>query len=279
MKKKFIFTFACVVAFIAGIVSCTNDDFEECVPVAEMQKNAITRSVTNEITMEEVKARVARLNKTYGVNFIINESVDANEYDEFFFNILENAMRKNVGLEPIDYEPRTISALNLMNDSAIDDVEITSTDNSPENDVVNDPYKIYEGAATSYESMDVNGYKEFSSHFNKYMWTISYSFKYGARSQVLFTGFGNQTDYDVDNMPSKYSNLYPSEVMKYAENYQMGYVEGSLSHSPIISFDNLDPENTDKVDFGYYYQFTIGVATFEAVARHNSRASGINQIN
>ena len=68
MKKKHFFTFACVMSLMAGFVSCTNEDFEDCMSVADMQKSAMTRSIGEEITIEEVKARMAELNNRYNVN-------------------------------------------------------------------------------------------------------------------------------------------------------------------------------------------------------------------
>ncbi len=67
MKKKYFFTSACVMALMSGFVSCTNEDFEDSMPVAEMQRSAITRSIGDEITIEEVKARMAELNNRYKV--------------------------------------------------------------------------------------------------------------------------------------------------------------------------------------------------------------------
>lgn len=58
----------CIMATITAFVSCTNEDFDDCMPVAEMQRSAITRSIGDEITIEEVKARMAELNNRYNVN-------------------------------------------------------------------------------------------------------------------------------------------------------------------------------------------------------------------
>lgn len=96
MKKKFIFTFACVVAFIAGIVSCTNDDFEECVPVAEMQKNAITRSVGGGMTKEEVQARLDEIGEKYGVYVKLLYATDYSIYDETKFERIEQSIVSNI---------------------------------------------------------------------------------------------------------------------------------------------------------------------------------------
>lgn len=54
-------------ATITAFVSCTNEEFEDYMPVAEMQRSAITRSIGDEITIEEVKARMAELNNRYKV--------------------------------------------------------------------------------------------------------------------------------------------------------------------------------------------------------------------
>ena len=60
--------FACIVSAMTTFMSCTNEDFEDCMSVAEMQKSAITRSIGDEITIEEFKARMAELNNRYNVN-------------------------------------------------------------------------------------------------------------------------------------------------------------------------------------------------------------------
>jgi len=61
----------CIMATITAFVSCTNEDFEDSMPVAEMQRSAITRSIGDEITIEEVKARMAELNNRYNVNLLV----------------------------------------------------------------------------------------------------------------------------------------------------------------------------------------------------------------
>ena len=133
MKKKLLFTFACVMALMAGFVSCTNDDFEEFAPVAEMQKSAMTRSAGNEITMEDVKARMAELNEMYDANFCVNESAPASSYDDFFFNIVENVMRENVGLDPIDYVENSVETFSLLiDDASFDNINVASTSSTPE---------------------------------------------------------------------------------------------------------------------------------------------------
>ena len=131
MKNKHFFTFACVMALMSGFVSCTNEDFEDCMPVAEMHRSAMTRSIDDEITMEEVKARMAELNERYGVNFVINEDAPASDYDNSFFIVVENVMRRNVGLKPIDYTPQRVETLNLMDDISLDGVNVASTKSVP----------------------------------------------------------------------------------------------------------------------------------------------------
>ena len=123
--------FACIVSVMTTFMSCTNEDCDDCMPVAEMHRSAITRSIGDEITIEEVKARMAELNERYGVNFVINEEAPASDYDNSFFIVVENVMRRNVGLEPIDCTPQGVKTLNLMDDISLDGVNVASTKSVP----------------------------------------------------------------------------------------------------------------------------------------------------
>lgn len=284
MKKKLFFTFACVMAVMAGFVSCTNDDFEEFAPVAEMQKSAMTRSANEEITMEDVKARMAELNEKYGVNFVINEDAPASDYDESFLNVIENVMRRSIGLKPIDFTSKGAESLNLMDDMSLDGVNVASTSSAPEvpdGDLVHDPFKVYHGSETAQESMSVSKFTNFISDFNMYMWSISYSFTYGARSTISYVDFENQTNYKVDNMPKNGINelLSQSQVDDIAEAYQVSYVKNSMMlETPPIKYETNDPANLYLVDFKYSYQIKIAGSFFGVVGRYNSRAESMYHI-
>ena len=284
MKKKLLFTFACVMALMAGFVSCTNDDFEDCMPVAEMQKSAMTRSAGNEITMEDVKARMAELNEKYGVKFFINEDAPASDYDDSFFNVVENVMRRNVGLEPIDFTNRGDETLNLMNDTSFDRVNVASTSSTleaPDGDPIHDPFKVYPGSETAKESLSVSKFTDFVSDFNVYKWSISYSFTYGAHSTISYNNFVNETDYNVTNMPKNGTNelLLPSEVKDIAEAYQVSYVDNSMNLERYpIKYDPNDPESLYNIDIFYSYSIKIAKSYFSVLGRYNSRAESVHQI-
>ena len=287
MKKKLLFTFACVMALMAGFVSCTNDDFEEFAPVAEMQKSAMTRSAGNEITMEDVKARMAELNEMYDANFCVNESAPASSYDDFFFNIVENVMRENVGLDPIDYVENSVETFSLLiDDASFDNINVASTSSTPEvpgasgDEYIHETNKTYPGSAVVYESMEANDFTDFDSEFNRYLWSFSYSFTYGRQSSLSFDSFNNQTNYNVDNMPNDmdHQSLLQSDVEIIAQEYQMEYVPNSLELKSNISYNWNEPKELRDVEFGYYYRIRIGDYTFEVVARNNDRATAVNQI-
>ena len=284
MKKKLFFTFACAMALMAGFVSCTNEDFEEFAPVAEMQKSAMTRSASEEITMEDVKARMAELNEKYGVNFVINEDAPASDYDESFLNVIENVMRRSIGLKPIDFTSKGAESLNLMDDMSLDGVNVASTSSAPEvpdGDLVHDPFKEYPGSETAQESMSVSEFTNFISDFNVYMWSISYTFTYGARSTISYVDFENQTNYNVVNMPKNGINelLSQSQVDDIAEAYQVSYVKNSMKLEVIpIKYDPNDPESLYKIDVFYSYTIKIAESFFGVVGRYNSRAEAVFQI-
>ncbi len=284
MKREIIFTFACVMALMSGFVSCTNEDFEDSMPVAEMQRSAITRSIGDEITIEEVKARMAELNERYSVNFVINEEAPASDYDNSFFIVVENVMRRNVGLEPIDCTPQGVKTLNLMDDISLDGVNVASTKSvpkEPEGGPIHDPFKVYTGSETALESMSVSKFTNFISDFNIYMWSISYSFTYGARSTISYEGFENQTHYNVDNMPKNGINelLLPSQVEDIAKAYQVSYVEKSMKLEVIpIKYDPNDPESLYEIDIFYSYTIKIAESFFGVLGRYNSRAESVYQI-
>ena len=85
MKREIIFTFACVIALMSGFVSCTNEDFEDCMSVAEMQKSAKTRSVGG-MTKEEVLARLDELGEKYGIDVNMLYVRDYSKFTESTFD-------------------------------------------------------------------------------------------------------------------------------------------------------------------------------------------------
>ena len=127
MKKKLFFTFACAMALIAGFVSCTNDDFEELAPVAEMQKSAMTRSASG-MTKEEVQARLDELSEKYGINV---NMLYVRDYSEFTESTFEKIEQDIIAYKNRDINANAVTAQaggnNLMDDCVIDEYEIADT--------------------------------------------------------------------------------------------------------------------------------------------------------
>ena len=118
MKKKLLFTFACVMALMAGFVSCTNDDFEEFAPVAEMQKSAMTRAVGG-MTQEEVQARLDELGEKYGASVMIADDQDISSVGEDYFTYVDNFLKNGI--------ISNNNAVQIMNDECIDEVAVASS--------------------------------------------------------------------------------------------------------------------------------------------------------
>ena len=126
MKKKLLFTFACVMALMAGFVSCTNDDFEEFAPVAEMQKSAMTRAVGG-MTQEEVQARLDELGEKYGININMLYVRDYSEFKESTFEKMEQNIiaYKNRAVNTNAVTAQTVEN-DILDDSVIDEYEIAT---------------------------------------------------------------------------------------------------------------------------------------------------------
>lgn len=77
MKNKLLFTFASVMALMAGFVSCTNDDGNYSLNQVEPSINT-TRSVGG-MTKEEVEARVDELEKKYNASILIVDTASMTE--------------------------------------------------------------------------------------------------------------------------------------------------------------------------------------------------------
>ena len=132
MKKKLFFTFACAMALIAGFVSCTNDDFEELAPVAEMQKSAMTRSASG-MTKEEVQARLDELSEKYGINV---NMLYVRDYSEFTESTFEKIEQDIIAYKNRDINANAVTAQaggnNLMDDCVIDEYEIATLSTNAE---------------------------------------------------------------------------------------------------------------------------------------------------
>ena len=118
MKKKLLFTFACVMALMAGFESCTNDDYEEFAPVAEMQKSAMTRAAGG-MSKEEVQTRLDELGEKYGASVMIADDQDISSVGEDYFTYVDNFLKNGI--------TSNNNAVQIMNDECIDEVAVASS--------------------------------------------------------------------------------------------------------------------------------------------------------
>lgn len=241
----------------------------------------MTRAASS-ITMEEVQEKLDKLNEKYGSNWTLNKNVSPKTYDDSYFVILENMLRRDIGLEPITIESQHQIYTNVsMNDNCINEISVTSTSSSLEDDPLPPHDTVYEGSYTSYESFNANRYTNFSSRFNYYLFSISYKYQYGRNSTLEFEEFNNQTVYTVDNMPKNGINelLLPREVEDIAKNFDVVYIKNSLNLESTIWYNNLEPENQKLVNFNYSYRFSINGTIFEALSSNNNNISSLRTIN
>lgn len=256
MKKKLLFTFACVMALMAGFVSCTNDDFEEFAPVAEMQKSAMTRSAGNEITMEDVKARMAELNEMYDANVFLNEDLPASKFDDAFFLRIENILRKDLGLEPISNY--------VLSDADIDYVPVACTNDDEEDEYANETWMEWTETVRFSVPEVHNPYNEHISVFKRHAYTLSYKFKRGIVSQHNFLSLVNSTQLNEDNLQIQYKN---GNLNDYANEYDIRYVDFSFRIDGAIHklVPGKDPMN---YAFNYQYDIMLGSKTIRVIASH-----------
>lgn len=269
MKKRFLFTIASVTILITGFVSCTNNDFEECVEKIPNAKSTITRT-TCRMTAEEAQAKLDELNKKYNCDFIFTDSISAKNCDNFYFAVLENVMRKNAGLEPLSIEMSNMQeSCNYIDDHSVDEIDVASTRSYVEDSA--EPIVKRSGSYKSLETLEANDFSRFTSAFNRYNYSISYTYEYGPYSSLDFLGFENQTVYHTNNMPEEYQNWFDCEVEELAKKFVVTYVDSSLNLETPISYNNNYPDDQQQVSFGYSYKFKIGNTTFLAVSANNSR--------
>ena len=247
----------------------------------ESSKSRMTRAAYS-ITMEEVQERLDKLNDKYGSNWTLNKDISPETYDDSYFVILENMLRREKGLEPITIQNLSPIYSNIcMDDNCINEISVTSTSRSLENDPYPPLNTVYEGEYECYESFAAENYTDFASRFNYYLYSISYSYKYGRNSTLKFEKFANQTVYSIDNMPKNEVNakLLPSEVEEIAKSYIVEYVDKSLTLESGISYNNLEPDDLEQVNFKYSYRFTINGTIFEALSSNNNRMTSLRTVN
>ena len=280
MKKKLFFTFACAMALMAGFVSCTNEDFEELAPVAEMQKSAMTRAVGDEITMEDAKARMAELNEKYDANVFLNEDLPASKFDDAFFLCIENILRKDLGLEPIE---EILTSYSICDDSEIDLLPTVLTSNgrmieSQIPDIVEeeDFDSVYSKTLVfdTYGKRRKNG--ESISPFLEHTFLIKYHFYFGKFSRLDFISLSDNTTIKPTMLPDDYKDLPISELKQILSQYPINYVDGTFYLQGVIDNTKDNPETAEDYDFNYTFRITINDVRVDVVANHISGALAFN---
>ena len=131
MKRELIFMFACIVSVMTTFMSCTNEDCDDCMPVAEMQRSAKTRSVGG-MTKEEVLARLDELGEKYGTNINLLYVKDYSEVTESTFEQIERQIIKERNSTNIN--KTSIRDNVLINDNIIDEYDIATLNSEIEED-------------------------------------------------------------------------------------------------------------------------------------------------
>ena len=223
MKKKLLFTFACVMALMAGFVSCTNDDFEEFAPVAEMQKSAMTRAAGG-MTQEEVQARLDELGEKYGINI---KMLYVRDYSEFTESTFEKMEQDIIAYKNKEVNTTAVSAMavddNFLDDGVIDEYEIATLSTNAEPDDDSNPNS---GFVLDLD-VEYTVPSEYSSDSTSVISTQTdcYSYKYTVNLRSLaITG-----DFVIE---SYYENLSPA-VNKLGQAPKSVCQMGGLRHGPI----------------------------------------------
>lgn len=244
MNKKLIFKFVCVMAFIAGIVSCTNDYFEELAPVAEMQKSAMTRSVGSGMTKEEVQARLDEIGEKYGVNV---NMLYVKDYSEFTESTFEKMEQNIIAYKNRDVNTNAVTALavenDIMDDSMIDEYEIATLSSNVE---ASQDYDFIIDFGIEYH----NNYA--FPHITEYLyrWELIFSEgKYGASVDARLVDINNIIPVFIGTSDCHVGIFRPSNV-KYL---------GNNSYSFDFEFDILNGNTIAGVVHGEYYNGIVDI--------------------
>ena len=129
MKKNLFFTFVTIAFLMAGVISCTNEYFEEELSVATKSKSIATRTGV-EMTKEEVLARLDKIGKKYGININMLYARDYSEFTEKHFEQIEkNIIAEQNGKNNEMTRNAIYSGENLINDDEIDEYGISTLSN------------------------------------------------------------------------------------------------------------------------------------------------------
>ena len=164
MKKKLFFTFVTIAFLMAGVISCTNEYFEEELSVATKSKSIATRTGV-EMTKEEVLARLDKIGKKYGININMLYARDYSEFTEKHFEELEQYIIKEKSLSETIF---TSNTEDLIDDSIIDEFNIS-------------PLSVdYEEISKYEETLEFDikyqwGYYNYMYDIHSYVWGLKFN--------------------------------------------------------------------------------------------------------
>ena len=287
MKKNIIYIFASVLTFSIGFISCTNNDYEESLNT-EMSNSRMTRAMYN-VTYDDIQAKVDELDKKYGIgSTIINREQPISIFNDRFFLNLENMMRKELGLEPLEKSSiKSFGTYTLWDDSSIDKIAVASTTDDKEAGEPLAPINFdgdYTLFNTGFRHEDIST-STIISAFNRYYYDITYHIKYSSsvgNNNVTFVDFSDETNYIRANIydnwliQSSYTNtnnISNEDMEDLMNTYKLTYVENSFSYlGNILQNDeetNLNP-GAESLLFDYYFDMKIGDIKIRALMNHPS---------
>ena len=233
MKKKHYFTFACVMALMSGFVSCTNEDFEDCMSVAEMQKSAKTRSVGG-MTKEEVLARLDELGEKYGIDVNMLYVRDYSEFTESTFEKMEQSIIAYKNREFNTNAVTTPAVENcLMDDSMIDGYEIATLSSNIE---ASQDYDFFIDFGIEYhDNYALSHIVEYS-----YRWGLNFSKgKYGASVDAELIDMKEMIPIVVGTSNSHVGIFRPGNVKYLGNNsYSFDFEFDIIKDNTIVGFVN-----------------------------------------
>lgn len=102
MKKGMSITLFSVLFLMFGVAACNEDENSTACNIPESINKKAEAAYT--ITHDDVDARMNKLFDKYYLNrkYYVNREVSIDFFDEDFFLIYENWLRKSAGLEPLE---------------------------------------------------------------------------------------------------------------------------------------------------------------------------------
>ena len=274
MNKLFFIVFS-VLSAIFAFSSCTKNDYEEAL-ATEMSKSRMTRAAYS-ITMEEVQERLDELNNIYKTNWIIDKTCDANCYNDSFFLIIENHIRQSIGLEKLqESSTKKFNTHNIMDDSSLYDISVTSTSSYLEDDdktAKNIIYKGTESSSNSFTTEKLN--KNDISPFINYEFDFHYLFHYEetGTNEISFLKLDDKTLYSIEN--SKDETLTADNLEEIKNRYKISYINNSLklkdSYIELrcdVKYKKEEELVNSDFEFTYSFQFKINNTTIESLSNY-----------